>query len=260
MIITGDAVRLDLRPARLPTRAVSAVIDLAWIGGLTWLWSRATLELGSSEAGVAALALAGTLIITLAVPIAIETLSRGRTPGRWAMGLRAVRDDGGTIRFRHALVRWLAFWMVDFSLITGAILGVVVAGSHPRGKRIGDLLAGTMVIRVRSPRQPPALPDPDPELADWMARLQLSGVSDELLAAARTVIRQGRPMRDAPRQQLLDDLARRIWPRLSPHPPRHLSSEELLLAVVTERRTRARDRAARLSAVPTAEELPAGWR
>lgn len=260
MIITGDAVRLDLRPARVPTRALAAAIDLLWITGLGYLWTRATEDLGASVAGISALALAGNLVISFGLPIAFETLSRGRTPGKWAMGVRTVRDDGGTIRFRHAATRWMAFWFVDFSVLTLGILGLVVAGVHPQGKRIGDMLAGTMVVRVRSPRQPPPLPDPDPELAEWMARLELSGVGDDLLAAARTVVRRSRALRAAPRQQLMDDLAQRISLRTSPPPPRWLSSEEFLTAVVVERRTRARDRAARLSSVPTAEQLPAGWR
>lgn len=260
MIITGDAVQLDLRPARVPTRALAAATDLVWMGGLTYLWTRATADLGVSVAGVGALSLAGDLVITFGFPIAFETLSRGRTPGKWAMGIRTVRDDGGTIRFRHAATRWMAFWFVDFSVLTLGVLGLVVAGVHPQGRRIGDLLAGTMVVRVRSPRQPPPLPDADPELAGWMSRLQLSGVGEDLLAAARTVVRRRRGLRPAPRQQLMDDLARQIGLRTTPPPPRWLSSEEFLTAVVVERRTRARDRATRLSAVPTAEQLPAGWR
>nr|WP_269449860.1 RDD family protein [Auraticoccus cholistanensis] len=239
---------------------MSAVVDLTWMGALVHLWTRATEGLATSGSGSNALALAGSLVITFAAPIAVETLSRGRTPGRWAMGLRVVRDDGGAIRLRHALTRWLAFWLVDFSVLTLGVLGLVVAGVHPQGRRIGDLLAGTVVVRVRAPRRPPPLPDPDPELADWMARLQLSGVPDDLLAAARTVVRRRRSLRAVPRQQLMEDLASRVWQRITPPPPRQLTSEELLVAVVAERRRRARDRSARASSVPTAEQLPAGWR
>ncbi|WP_408608932.1 hypothetical protein, partial [Desertihabitans aurantiacus] len=77
----------------------------------------------------------------------------------------------------------------------------------------------------------------------------------------RTVVRRSAEMRRPPRQALLDDLARQVYPRLSPPPPRPLTSEELLVAVVAERRDRARDRVRRSrEGVPTAEQLPAGWR
>ncbi|WP_114559538.1 RDD family protein, partial [Desertihabitans aurantiacus] len=216
MLYTGEAVRLDLRPARVPTRAVSAAVDLTCLLVLSLLWARATEELDGSPAATAALGSAGYLLICFVVPVAVETLSRGRTPGRWATGLRVVRDDGGVVRLRHAVTRWLAFWLVDFSPLTLGLLGLVVAGAHPQGKRVGDLLAGTVVVRVRSPRQPPLPPEPASDLEGWRRRLELSGLPDDLLAAARTVVRRSAEMRRPPRQALLDDLARQVYPRLSP--------------------------------------------
>ena len=103
-------------------------------------------------------------------PLLWETLTRGRSPGKYAMGLRVVRTDGGPIVFRHALARALAGFIVDFgllSLFTG-LIGIVVSASTARGQRIGDLLAGTVVVRERLPRTGlESLPPPDPGLAAW---------------------------------------------------------------------------------------------
>ena len=90
--------------------------------------------------------------------IAMETLTRGRTVGAFALGLRVVRDDGGAIRFRQALLRGLAFWTVDFAPWTGVCGGLVCATVNPMSKRFGDLMAGTVVIRTRAPKAPEPIP------------------------------------------------------------------------------------------------------
>src|SRR5580765_5635786 len=123
-IVTGDAAVLDLRPARVPTRALGILIDLAVCGIAAYGLNQVVSRLDGSPARVQAISILGTVIIIFGYPIAIETLTRGRTLGLWAMGLRTVRDDGGTIRFRHALMRWLMFWSVDFAIWTGLIAGL----------------------------------------------------------------------------------------------------------------------------------------
>ena len=100
--------------------------------------------------------IAGALLINFGYLIAMETLTRGRTVGAFALGLRVVRDDGGAIRFRQALLRGLAFWGVDFAIWTGFCGGLVCAAVNPMSKRFGDLMAGTIVIRTRTPRPPVA--------------------------------------------------------------------------------------------------------
>ncbi len=67
-----------------------------------------------------------------------------------ACGLRVVRDDGGPIRFRHALVRG-AMGVVEILMTFGVVACVVVAGLRARGGGIGDVFAGTLVVRERVP-------------------------------------------------------------------------------------------------------------
>ena len=163
-VVIGEAVELDVRTARLPSRALGLALDV-----LIMLVLLLVVLLVMSAVGAdvdPALAAAVSLITTVGVfvgyPLLWETLTRGRSPGKYAMGLRVVRTDGGPIVFRHALARALAGFIVDFgllSLFTG-LIGIVVSASSAQGQRIGDLLAGTVVVRERLPRtgarEPPA--------------------------------------------------------------------------------------------------------
>ena len=263
-IVTGDAVLLEMRPARVPARVLSALIDVAIVtaGGFAWNWVLQEFR-QTSAARIEAVALVGQILIALAYPIATETLTRGRTVGALVVGLRATRDDGGVIRFRHALIRWVTFWAFDFAVWTAMLGGLICASLHPQGKRLGDLLAGTMVIRTRAPRAATA---PPPEvathLADWAARLELGRVPQELLTAARHFVQRRDGLLLHPRTSIAHDLAQQIYARISPPPPETLEPEDFLIAVVAERRRRelARVSRSRQEWVPAAEELPAGWR
>jgi uncharacterized RDD family membrane protein YckC len=259
-LVTGDAVLLDLRPARIPTRMLATVIDLALMAGASYLYDYVVNTIGGSPARVRAVGIAGTLLIMFGYPIAMETLTRGRTVGAFALGLRVVRDDGGAIRFRQALLRGLAFWAVDVSPFTGLCGGLVCAAVNAQSKRFGDLLAGTIVIRTRSPRPPPAIPPVPAGLAAWAAQLELSSLPDELVTAARHLVQRHDGLLGFPKAQLGTDLARQVADRTAPPPPPGTEPYDFLAAVVAERRRREASKVASRQWVPGVADLPAGWR
>ncbi|MGD7705001.1 RDD family protein [Microlunatus sp. Y2014] len=260
-IVTGDAVLLDVRPARVPTRMFSALVDLAVValGNYGWVVVLGLFREGSN-AQFGAVQLIGHILVSLTYPIATETLTRGRTLGAFALGLRVTRDDGGVIRFRHALIRWLTFWAFDFAVWTGLMGGLICAALNPHGKRLGDVLAGTIVIRTRAPRSPRPLPDVPDEFADWAGRLELGRIPADLLNAARHFVQRRENLLPHPRRTIAEDLAAKIYARTSPPPPHEMPPEDYLAVVVAERRRRETERVNRRQWVPTAEELPAGWR
>lgn len=148
-LVSGEGVVLDARPAGFATRALAAGIDAAalgllglgavllagnWLGGLAPQWSQAG-------------AVAAIVTLLVAIPTLIETLTRGYSLGKWAMGIRVVRDDGGAIGFRHALIR--ALLGVGEIWATGGIVALIGSLASPNGKRVGDALAGTYLLRVR---------------------------------------------------------------------------------------------------------------
>lgn len=243
----GEAVELDVRTARLPSRAVAIGLDILIM--LTLLVAvLLVIELAGSEVDDALAAAAGLAIVVgvfVGYPLLWETLTRGRSPGKYAMGLRVVRTDGGPIVFRHALARALAGFIVDFgllSLFTG-VIGIIVSASTARGQRVGDLLAGTVVVRERLPRTGlPGLPPPDPRLAAWAQRCELADLPDDLALAARQFLVRAGQLAAPMRAQLADRLAADVAARVAPPPPPGTPPEAYLLAVLGERRRRETDR------------------
>jgi hypothetical protein len=166
-----------------------------------------------------------------------------------------VREDGGPIRFRQALTRGLAGFIVDFgvfSLFTGAI-ALITSLASPRGRRVGDMLAGTVVLRERVPvRWAPVVQMPAP-LIGWAAGLELSGLPDAVALSARQFLQRAPDLDAGVRASLGQRLAAQVAGHVSPAPPLGTPPEPYLAAVLAERRRREE---ARLTAHPLAP-LPA---
>jgi uncharacterized RDD family membrane protein YckC len=185
-LITGEAVVVDLRAAKFATRAVAFALDvLVQLIGLAVALLIVAFTT-DDPALRAALMLSLSVLVLVGYPTIIETLTRGRSLGKLAMGLRVVRQDGGAIRFRHALVRALGGFFVDFwALGLGGVIALFVSLFSPQGKRVGDYLAGTLVIRERVPQQKVVPLETPPTMAAWAASLDLTALPEELVLAAR---------------------------------------------------------------------------
>ena len=86
--------------------------------------------------------------------VIFETLWNGQTPGKRIMKLRVVREDGRPIRFFEAFVRNLLRIAVDFMPPPSYAIGVSSIIFSPRSKRVGDLVAGTVVVKERASEAP----------------------------------------------------------------------------------------------------------
>lgn len=240
-IVIGEGVVLDARPASFITRAMGAMLDFLVIGvvvtavlivGAVWFLENAVL---GEDIALVVYVLANVAVM-VAVPVTVETLSRGRSVGKLACGIRVVRDDGGPVRFRHALVRAL-IGVIELWLTFGAI-AAIASLSNAKGKRLGDLAAGTYAVRVRGGK-PVSAPIVMPQsLAAWARTADMRRLPDGLALAARQML--GRAARLAPesRARLADDLAGRIEPYVAPGPPPGTHPEAFLHAVLAERRER----------------------
>ena len=237
--MTGEAVPLDLRLAKLPSRALALMLDAVILAtvGLLLLLLLAQVAPGVDDALAAALVIGGTVFLLVVIPTTIETLTRGKSVGKAAAGLRVVRDDGGPIRFRHALVRALAGVFADF-LLTLGVGAMVCSLLNSRDKRIGDILAGTVVIRERIPSTAAPLPVLDPRLGSWAASLELSRLPDQLALAARTLLARAPQLAPDVRTRLAVDLATEVAAVVSPPPPPGIPPWDYLAAVLAERRRR----------------------
>lgn len=242
-LITGDAVTLDLRIAGLPSRTISLAIDLVIQGALlitgtvltTWIFSS-----GGSPGAEAAVVLGVVVLVLVGWPTLIETVTRGRSVGKIVMGLRVVRDDGGPIRMRHSLVRALAMVFLDLWTTSGVVGGLSALISS-RSKRMGDHLAGTIVVGERVPRAstsaiPIAMPPP---LAGWAAGLDLVAVPDGLALNVRTFLHRAVALDPAVRAATAAQLATEMAGYVRTPAPLGTPAEAYLAAVLAERTRRS---------------------
>jgi RDD family protein len=203
-----------------------------------------SLNGGLNGASAGAVAVAVIVAVVVGYPVIWETLTRGRSPGKLALGLRVVSDDGGPERFRQALVRGLAaaveIWMfLGCPALICSLLSV-------RGKRLGDLFAGTFVIQQRLPVKRSAAPPVTmtPELAHWATALEMSRLSEQTAATARRYLARLPELRPAARAELGERIAAAVRSQVSPPPPPGMPVPVYLSAVLAERHNREQTRLA----------------
>ncbi len=239
-VVTGEAVALDLRPASFATRLLAYLLDLVLLlillAGMVWLVLELVVD-GLDEAAASALLLTVSVTVLVLVPAGWETATRGRSPGKMAAGLRVVRDDGGPIRWRQALLRSLVA-VVEIYL-TGGSMALICSLWNSRGKRVGDLLAGTYVVRERVAARARPVPTAPPELAGWVAGADIGRLPDALAQSAHQFLDRAAGMHAGSRARMGSDLAARVAHYVAPSPPGQVSPERFLAAVLAERHRRA---------------------
>lgn len=148
-VVTPEAALLEYRTAGLASRAVAKAIDLVAQGLLLWFLMFIVLAVVAAGAELAAtvLALAVGGIVVFGYPL-IEAVWGGRTPGKKALGLRVITIEGAPVRFRHAFIRSLVA-PVEFLILAGGLGAMLAALLSPRSQRLGDMAAGTLVVRSR---------------------------------------------------------------------------------------------------------------
>jgi uncharacterized RDD family membrane protein YckC len=243
-IVTGEAVALELRLAKLPSRLLAACLDMGLQFSVLYvLQIMGGIILLSADA---ALAVAFYILLIVAIfvgyPVIMETLTRGRTLGKMALGIRVVRDDGGPIGFRQALVRGLFAGLLEkpgmlFGLTS--IVGILTMLISTKGKRVGDLTAGTVVLQERVPAPKWAYyAQMPPPLAGWAATLDITGVDDTLALSVRQFLSRLGELDEDARAELGKRLAGAVAAVTTPPPPPGTPGWAYLTAVLAERRRR----------------------
>lgn len=244
-VVTGEAVVVEVRVAQLSSRALAFLID--WVVQCAAIFLTAVLvyraSLLTDDALTSALLILFAVLVMVGYPVAFETVTRGRSLGKLALGLRVVGDDGGPVRFRQALFRGLAGF-VEFWLLSGAP-ALITSLMNQRGKRLGDVFAGTIVIGERTPSQAPP-PEMPPALASWAATLELSALPDDLANTARQYLSRWHQLSPRTRDEMGLRVAAQVGARVAPPPPPGVPPDAYLAAVLAERRRREAARLARI--------------
>ncbi|MDO8108581.1 RDD family protein [Isoptericola sp. b441] len=253
-ILIGEGVVLDARPASFASRVLAGLVDVVVLAVVGWVIVLVTFAAGqrANTAAGTALVVAVMVAIMVGIPTTVETLSRGRSLGKLALGLRIVRDDGGPVRFRHAVIRALVgvleLWM------TAGSVALITSMLHRKGKRVGDLLAGTYAVRVRGGQRalpPVVMPT---ELAAWARSCDIRRLPDGLALSVRQFLGRSAGLNPTSRSRLGTELAAQVEQYVAPGPPLGTHPERFLAAVLAERRDREYATAARRAASAAEEE------
>lgn len=244
-LVTGEAVALDLPPAGLGTRMVSGLIDvvatLVLLVAVVMVFMTASLQADEALLWVAWI---GTLVtVFLVFPTSMETLTRGKSLGKLAMGLRTVRDDAGPVSFQQSFVRALLA-VVEVYLFAG-VPAFFCALLNSRGKRLGDLAAGTYVVRERVRLRLPPPPPMPPQLATWARSADIASLPAGLVLAVRQYLGRLPTIDPDSRVRIGVRLAEQVSPYVAPAPPGGTAPEDFLCAVLASRRERDTARLAR---------------
>lgn len=174
VVATPERVSFDYQVAGLGTRAIAQLLDLLIIAGIL-------IALTFAAAGAAAVTqnqvlpdlmlIIGPFVVIFGYFWISESLWSGQTIGKKAFRLRAMGDRGEPLTFMQAGIRNIVR-IVDFLPYAYGV-GVVVLFVNGKGKRLGDLAAGTVVVKDSDHvwlwqlpgARPRDMPPPPPPLA-----------------------------------------------------------------------------------------------
>jgi uncharacterized RDD family membrane protein YckC len=181
--------------------------------------------------------LVSAFLLVFAYPALFEALWRGRTPGKAVFGLRVVTNEGAPIGFRHAAIRSALSLVDQIGLfILGPVPGVVSIFLSPSNQRLGDVVAGTIVLRERSgAKSPTAMVFPMPAGCEaYAATLDVAGVNPGDYTTVRSFLLRAPTLPFHLRGDLAHQLAMPLAARLRHTPPPWVSPELFLAVVVAK--------------------------
>lgn len=231
---TPEGVALEMTLAGVGSRFAAALIDAA-IQGAALIALAVFAAVGPSSPLTVVFVTLGSFAVFFGYDIAFETRASGKTPGKRVSGLRVVRLGGEPVTFRSSSIRNL-LRVID--LLPGMYLvGIVTILVSQHNQRLGDLAAGTLVVRDLKGAAPSTPMILTPELAAATADWDVSMVRPEDLAVVRRFLERRLSLDSGARSRLARDLAARIRPNVA-GPPDGMPPESFLEAVVTAKAAR----------------------
>ncbi len=233
-IVTPEAVVLDVETAGFASRILAGLLDLMiQLALLVAIGVLLGLAFLGDQSGIETAFAIATFLVLFGYPIGFETWLRGRTPGKMALGLRAVTTDGAPIRLREATLRAMG-GIVDRLLPPGGITGALFVTLTPRHQRLGDLIAGTMVIR--DPEKYVSTPalwfSPPPGLEQYAESIDPTAITVEQYTVIRSFLTRGTRLSVPIRMSLARDLANRLAEQVRHQPPQFVPPEVFLICAM----------------------------
>ncbi len=255
-IVTPEAVVLDIDAAGYASRILAGLLDLIiQLGLLLTIGILLGLAFLGDDSGIVTAFAISTFLVLFGYPIGFETWLRGRTPGKMALGLRAVTVDGAPIGLREATLRAMG-GVVDRLLPPGGVTGALFVMLTPRHQRLGDLIAGTMV--VRDPEKFVGTPalwfSAPPGLEQYAETIDPTSITVDQYTVIRSFLTRGSSLSAPIRATLARDLANRLAARIRHQPPQFVAPEVFLICAMA--RYQRRNGPGRATGVPASMSRP----
>lgn len=244
----SEGVAVEVQTANIGMRIASALIDLiaifaTLIVSLTaWFKIYGFLDDAMFGAGLTVI----TVLTTFVSPFLLEVALDGRTLGKLALGIRVVRSDHGALTPRHCAIRALVR-VVEISFFSG-VPSLICMFATRRTQRLGDLAAGTMVIRDRVRLPTPVTPLVPAHLAPWATQADLAVLPADLSLRIRSFLARTSTLHPQSLERQAQLLAREAAAYVMPQPPPGTAALVFLQAIMAERFRRDHERLLRLQA------------
>jgi uncharacterized RDD family membrane protein YckC len=233
-VVTPEAVVLEFETASVASRSLAQALDLAVRFGLFYVLIIAAGLLGAGLGTTPAIVviIVGGFLIIFGYSALLETRWNGQTVGKRALGLRVVTVEGSPVRFRHSVIRSLLS-IVDFFLPPLGVSATCVSLLNRRNQRLGDVFAGTIVLRERTGASfpvPVSFP-PLPGFELYARSLDVGGVTPEQYAVIRSFLLRVNTLTPGARAHLGTRLANAVAAAMHHRPPAAVSPETFLVSV-----------------------------
>jgi len=233
-VVTPEAVVLEFETASIGSRALAQLVDLGirfgMLYGLLMFAGLIGFGVGSSVAVV--LSIVGTFLILFGYPVFFETRFQGRTPGKRVLGLRVVTVEGAPVAFRHTAIRTMVA-VVDFFIPPLGVVATISVLLTPKSQRLGDLFAGTIVLRERTGAAfpvPVSFP-PVPGYESYARSLDVGGITPEQYGVIRSFLLRVAQLSPEARAHVGTQLANAVARSMRHTPPPGVTPEAFLVSV-----------------------------
>jgi uncharacterized RDD family membrane protein YckC len=216
-ISTPEGVDVEITLAGLGSRAIAGLLDLTIeafvVIGLLLLF-------GVFGGGSSGFVTAGFIVVIFLVLfgyfVLFEVLNNGRTPGKAANGLRVLRNDGGRVSFVASAVRNILRLVDGWDILTLFLcpIGTISVLATRENQRLGDLAAGTVVVRERFVRTGNVVARPMPMFDPTGLGWDVSAITPDELVTVRRFLERRTSLAPNARIHLADELAMRLRPKV----------------------------------------------
>jgi uncharacterized RDD family membrane protein YckC len=241
-VVTPEGVLLEFRAAGVGSRMLALVIDLflQLLALIALMFAFALVAVTAGEVIGFIIVVVGLFLIVYGYPAVAETLWDGRTVGKSMLGIRVITTEGAPVTLRHGAIRAMLA-TVDFWIPTpGGLIALTSALVTVRSQRLGDLAAGTIVVRRPRAAPSPVFFAPALGAESFSSLLDTSALSPHHYAVIRDYLLRVGQLQPAHAVALGQELADRVGELTGTARPPWLDPHRYLISVLSSHQTRFR--------------------